>query len=106
MGRAEIKILGWFTLAGLLLPIGVLPLWWLVTKDGPILTFSWFNRLADVLWPGRHWIPAYSGPWYWNVVIRRLAIAEVMNVLIYAVIGILVAVGFKRARLARKPRSN
>jgi hypothetical protein len=100
--KTEIRIVGAFIIAGLILPFGAFLLWRLATRDDPILTMTSFNWMANILWPGRCFYIGYSGPWNWGVVVGRFARAEAINALIYAAVGAVVAFGVRLVRSHRQ----
>ena len=58
------------------------------------------NGLADIVFPGRRFAyVSYVGAWDWGIVIGRFLKAEMINGLIYAAVGVVVAIG---ARVANK----
>jgi hypothetical protein len=99
--KTEVRIVGAFTIAGLILPFGAFFLWRLATREDPLLTMTTFNWMADILWPARHFYIAYSGPWNWIAVGSRFAKAEAINALIYGAFGAVVGLVVRLVRTYR-----
>ena len=96
----DLKVIGAFIVAGLLIPLALWPLWWLTSRDYPILTLDRFFRIENIVFPGmRGTFVGWVGPWDWSLIVIRWAKALTKNAAIYAVVGVVVVLA---ARLAEK----
>ncbi len=99
-GKSDTRIVLGFTAVGLLVPFCMFFVWRLANQDYPVLTLTTFNRIADILWPGRRFAYiGYIGPWSWSEMIRRLLKDEVIDALVYAAAGVIVVCIVRVARL-------
>lgn len=104
--KSDTRIVTGFTIAGVLVPFCMFFVWRLANQDHPVLTLTAFNRIADILWPGRRFAYiGYIGPWEWSELIRRLLKDEVVNALVYAAVGVIVVCGVRAARFFRNRSS-
>jgi hypothetical protein len=98
--RRDLRVIGAFTIAGLVVPFALYPLWWLATRDHPILKLESFLSIEGTLFPGmRGAIVGWTGPWNWSLIATRWMRAFAQNAAIYAVVGVVFVLV---ARLARK----
>jgi hypothetical protein len=96
---ADLKIIGAFILAGLVVPFMPWPLWWLATRDHPVLPLQYFFTIENIVFPGsRGSIVGWNGPWNWSLIVARWTEALTKNAAIYALVGILIVL------IARLPR--
>jgi hypothetical protein len=104
--KSDTRIVTWFTIAGLLVPFGMFFVWWLANRDHPVLTVTSFDRIADILWPGRRFAYiGYIGPWNWGEVVSRILKDEMINALVYAAAGVIVVCIVRVARSYRNRSS-
>src|ERR1700730_15019882 len=105
-GKSDTRIVSGFTAVGLLVPFCMFFVFRLASQEHPVLTVASFNRLADIVWPrARFAYIGYIGPWDWGEVVRRFLKSELINALVYAAVGVIVACIVRVARFFRNPPS-
>ena len=78
-----------FAIAGLVIPFALFPLWWMATRDHPVLKPTYLLDISRTLFPGQRGIfLAWSGPIDWGVIVVMWIKALAKNAVIYALVGV------------------
>jgi len=97
--RTDLKVISAFILAGLVVPFILWPLWWLATRDHPVLALDHFFTIENIVFPGtRGTIVGWNGPRNLSLIMTMWTEALAEHAAIYAVVGIVVVLMTRLAR--------
>lgn len=87
--RRETTAIACFAIGGLVLPFALFPLWWLATRDHPVISLEDIHGIGNVILPGGRFVfLGLNGPrMAAHLIVIMWLKALVLNVVIYTAAG-------------------